>query len=148
MFSSINEKFGCCSEIFGCSNKKKYFLSLILLPCFPREDVFISTLYTYNIYLNPRSDGPFHVEDFIFIADETPSNRSLTPPRASDSMFQFIFMFWYPRKFCRNMCLIFVGFLRYSSRCAWVWVFMIRSNVAYGLCFVELIEMFPQWNLS
>ena len=32
MFSSINKTFGCCSKSFGCGNKKKYLLSLILLP--------------------------------------------------------------------------------------------------------------------
>jgi len=32
MFGCINKTFGCCGKIFGCSNKKKYFLSLILLP--------------------------------------------------------------------------------------------------------------------
>jgi len=26
MFSSINKTFGCCSNIFGCSNKKKLFV--------------------------------------------------------------------------------------------------------------------------
>jgi len=32
MFSSINKTFGCCYKIFGYSNKKKYLLSLFLLP--------------------------------------------------------------------------------------------------------------------
>jgi len=29
MFSSINKTFGCCSQIFGCSNKKIVVLNFV-----------------------------------------------------------------------------------------------------------------------
>ena len=46
MFSSINKKFGCCSEIFGCSNKKKMFVVpnfvAVTKPFFPVNPIFLT----------------------------------------------------------------------------------------------------------
>jgi len=40
MISSINKTFGCCSKIFGCSNKKIFVVPnfiAVTKPCFPVE---------------------------------------------------------------------------------------------------------------
>ena len=66
MFSSINKTFGCCSKIFGCSNKKIFVVPnfvAVTKPFFFREQP--SGVITKQGSGYPTFDSKFQAERFF-----------------------------------------------------------------------------------
>jgi len=52
MFSSVNKTFGCCSKIFGCSNKKTFVVPnfvAVTEPFFFREGMSFAYTITHFV---------------------------------------------------------------------------------------------------